>query len=503
MRVKSLLCVFFLLLMAGGVFAQVQTGSAYPKREFRAAWIQSVNGQFRGMPTEKLKQNLIGQLNSLQKAGINAIIFQVRPEADALYASRLEPWSRFLTGVQGKAPEPYWDPMQFMIDECHKRGMEFHAWINPYRTKTTLKSELAPNHVYNIHPEWFVTYGDQLYFDPALPESRRHICMVVSDIVSRYDVDAIHMDDYFYPYPIKGKDFPDDASFARFGGGFSNKGDWRRSNVNVLIKKLHETIREIKPWVKFGVSPFGIYRNESSDPLGSKTKGLQNYDDLYADVLLWAREGWIDYNIPQIYWHIGHPVADYETLVKWWARNTENRHLFIGQSVMNTVQNADPKNPSINQLPRKMALQRAYQTIGGSCQWPASAVVENAGKYRDALIAEYHKYPALPPVFDFMDNEAPAKVRKMKPVWTEDGYILFWTAPKYKEEMNRAVQYVVYRFNDKEKVNIDDPSHIVAITRDNFYKLPYEDGKTKYRYVVTALDRLHNESKSVGKKIKL
>ena len=503
MRVKSLLCVFFLLLMAGGVFAQVQTGSAYPKREFRAAWIQSVNGQFRVMPTEKLKQNLIGQLNSLQKAGINAIIFQVRPEADALYASRLEPWSRFLTGVQGKAPEPYWDPMQFMIDECHKRGMEFHAWINPYRTKTTLKSELAPNHVYNIHPEWFVTYGDQLYFDPALPESRRHICMVVSDIVSRYDVDAIHMDDYFYPYPIKGKDFPDDASFARFGGGFSNKGDWRRSNVNVLIKKLHETIREIKPWVKFGVSPFGIYRNESSDPLGSKTKGLQNYDDLYADVLLWAREGWIDYNIPQIYWHIGHPVADYETLVKWWARNTENRPLFIGQSVMNTVQNADPKNPSINQLPRKMALQRAYQTIGGSCQWPASAVVENAGKYRDALIAEYHKYPALPPVFDFIDNEAPAKVRKMKPVWTEDGYILFWTAPKYKEEMNRAVQYVVYRFNDKEKVNIDDPSHIVAITRDNFYKLPYEDGKTKYRYVVTALDRLHNESKSVGKKIKL
>lgn len=503
MRVKSLFCAFLLLMMMEGVFAQVQTGSAHPKREFRAAWIQSVNGQFRGVPTEKLKQTLISQLNSLQEAGINAIIFQVRPEADALYDSRLEPWSRFLTGVQGKAPVPYWDPMQFMIDECHKRGMEFHAWVNPYRVKTTLKSELAPGHVYNIHPEWFVTYGDQLYFDPALPESRRHICLVVSDIVSRYDVDAIHMDDYFYPYPIKGVDFPDDASLARYGGGFSNKGDWRRSNVNILIKKLHETIREIKPWVKFGVSPFGIYRNEGTDPLGSKTRGLQNYDDLYADVLLWARKGWIDYNIPQIYWQIGHPVADYETLVKWWAKHTENRPLFIGQSVMNTVQNADPQNPSINQLPRKMVLQRSYQTIGGSCQWPASAVVENAGKYRDALIAEYHKYPALPPVFDFMDNEAPGKVRKMKPVWTADGYILFWTAPKYKEEMNRAVQYVVYRFDAKEKVNIDDPSHIVAITRDNFYKLPYEDGKTKYRYVVTALDRLHNESRSTGKKIKL
>jgi uncharacterized lipoprotein YddW (UPF0748 family) len=497
------LILLLALFLATGVGAQIQQQSPYPKREFRGAWIQAVNGQFRGIPTEKLKQTLIDQLNSLQGAGINAIIFQVRPEADALYASQLEPWSRFLTGVQGQAPSPYWDPMQFMIDECHKRGMEFHAWINPYRVKTSLKSELSPNHLYNIHPEWFVTYNNQLFFDPALPESHRHICMVVADIVSRYDVDAIHMDDYFYPYPAKGMDFPDDASFARYGGGFTNRADWRRSNVNILIQKIHETIRGLKPWVKFGISPFGIYRNEKNDPLGSKTNGLQNYDDLYADVLLWARNGWVDYNIPQIYWQIGHPAADYETLVKWWAKNTENRPLFIGQSVMNTIQNADPKNPSMNQLPRKMALERAYQTIGGSCQWPASAVVENAGKYRDALVQEYHKYPALVPVFDFMDDKAPGKVRKVKKVWTEDGYMLFWTPPKAKDEMDRAVQYVVYRFDDKEKVNIDDASHIVAVTRNNFYKLPYKDGKNKYRYIVTALDRLHNESKSVSKKVKL
>ena len=497
------LILLLALFLATGVGAQIQQQSPYPKREFRGAWIQAVNGQFRGIPTEKLKQTLIDQLNSLQGAGINAIIFQVRPEADALYASQLEPWSRFLTGVQGQAPSPYCDPMQFMIDECHKRGMEFHAWINPYRVKTSLKSELAANHLYNIHPEWFVTYNNQLYFDPALPESRRHICMVVADIVSRYDVDAIHMDDYFYPYPAKGVDFPDDASFARYGGGFTNRADWRRSNVNILIQKIHETIRGLKPWVKFGISPFGIYRNEKNDPLGSKTNGLQNYDDLYADVLLWARNGWVDYNIPQIYWQIGHPAADYETLVKWWAKNTENRPLFIGQSVMNTVQNADPKNPSINQLPRKMALERADLTIGVSWQWPASAVVENSGMYRDAVVHEYHKYPALVPVFDFMDDKAPGKVRKVKKVWTEDGYMLFWTAPKAKDEMDRAVQYVVYRFDGKEKVNIDDASHIVAITRNNFYKLPYDDGKTKYRYVVTALDRLHNESKSVSKKVKL
>jgi hypothetical protein len=273
--------------------------------------------------------------------------------------------------------------------------------------------------------------------------------------------------------------------------------------VNVLIRKLHETIREIKPWVKFGVSPFGIYRNAKTDPLGSKTNGLQNYDDLYADVLLWAREGWIDYNIPQIYWEIGHPRADYETLVDWWAHHSENRPLFIGQSVVNTVEHADPKNPSINQMPRKMALQRAYQTIGGSCQWPAASVVENVGKYRDLLISEYHKYPALIPVFDFMDNKAPGKVRKVRPIWTPDGYLLFWTAPKAKTEMDKAVRYVVYRFEKGEKVNIDDATHIVAVTQNNYYKLPYDDGKTTYRYVVTALDRLHNESSAVKKNVKL
>lgn len=504
MKLKDLfLCLLLLAACPLVLQAQWIKQQRYPKREFRAAWIQAVNGQFKGMPTEKMKATLIGQLNSLQGAGINAIIFQVRPEADALYASKIEPWSRYLTGVQGRAPQPYWDPMEFMIDECHKRGMEFHAWINPYRVKTSLANQLAPQHIYNRHPEWFLTYGNQLFFDPALPQSRDYICQVVSDIVSRYDVDAIHMDDYFYPYPTKGVEFPDLASFARYGRGFDNIGDWRRSNVNLLIRKIHETIRGLKPWVKFGVSPFGIYRNQSSDPLGSRTRGLQNYDDLYADVLLWAREGWIDYNIPQIYWQIGHPVADYAELVDWWAKHSEGRPLFIGQSVTNTVQNADPKNPNMNQLPAKMALQRSYQTIGGSCQWYAGAVVENVGRYREALVAEYHKYPALPPVFDFMDDKAPGKVRKMKPVWTEDGYILFWTAPKYKDEMDRPVRYVVYRFADKEDVDIDDPSHIVAITRQPWYKLPYEDGKTKYRYVVTALDRLHNESKSVKKKIKL
>lgn len=500
---KNILFLLLAVWCVASSHAQTIDSKMHPKREWRGAWMHTVSGHYKGMPTEEMKQKLVEQLNSLQEAGINAVVFQVRPEADALYESKLEPWSRFLTGEQGKAPSPYWDPMAFMIEECHKRGMEFHAWINPYRVKTNIKNELAPDHLYNIHPEWFVEYGNQLYFDPSLPESRKHICMVVADIVSRYDVDAIHMDDYFYPYPVKDQDFPDDAGFARYGAGFDNKGDWRRNNVNVLIKQIHETIRGVKPWVKFGVSPFGIYRNESSDPLGSKTNGLENYDDLYADVLLWAREGWIDYNIPQLYWQIGHPVADYKTLVEWWAKNTENRPLFIGQSITNTVKYADPENPNTHQLDIKMRLQRSYQTIGGSCQWPAVSLFENPGKYRDMLIKYYHKYPALPPVFDFIDNKAPAKVRKVKATWTEDGYILTWKAPKYREEMQRAVQYVVYRFDANEDVDIDNASCIVAITRDNFYKLPYDEGKKKYKYVVTALDRLHNESKSVAKKVKL
>jgi uncharacterized lipoprotein YddW (UPF0748 family) len=501
MKLRYLLCALCGVMLMGSAL-QAQNVNA-PKREFRAAWIQAVNGQFKGVPTAVIQQRLIAQLNSLQAAHFNAIIFQVRPEADALYQSSIEPWSRFLSGVQGQAPNPYWDPMQFMIDECHKRGMEFHAWINPYRVKTSLGNQLAASNVANVHPDWFIAYGDQLFFDPALPESRNFIISVVKDIVSRYDVDGIHMDDYFYPYPKAGVPFNDDASFARYGGGFKDRGDWRRSNVDVLIRKIHETVRALKPWVKFGVSPFGIYRNQHSDPLGSETNGLQNYDDLYADVLMWARKEWIDYNIPQIYWQIGHPAADYETLVRWWAKNSQNRPLFIGQSVSNTVSNRDPQNPNINQMYRKMLLERSFQSIEGSCQWPASDVTDNKGGYRDSLVNNYFKYPALVPVFDFMDNVAPKKVRKLKPLWTEDGYILFWTAPKANDEMNVAKEYVVYRFAKGEDRDTSDPSHIVTITPNTFYKLPYEDGKTTYYYVVTATDRLHNESAVAKKKVKL
>ena len=476
---------------------------AQQKREFRGAWIQCVNGQFQGMSTDAMQKTLTYQLDELKKDGANAIIFQVRPECDALYASPYEPWSRFLTGVQGQAPQPYWDPLKWMVNECHKRGMELHAWINPYRAKTKGTNALASTHVAVKYPERVFSYDGQYIMNPGLDENREYICKIVGDIVRRYDVDGLHMDDYFYPYPAAGEIIPDEALYRSRSNGIGNIGDWRRYNVNLFVKQLHDTIAAIKPWVKFGVSPFGIYRNKTSDPNGSDTRGLQNYDDLYADVLLWVNNGWIDYCVPQIYWQIGHPTADYKTLIEWWSRNASARPLYIGEDVERTVKYSDVQRPSSHQMPAKMALHSQMPNVDGTVLWYAKAAVDNIGNYGTMLRNTYWRYPALQPLMPFIDHKAPKKVRKLKPVWTADGYMLFWTAPKGRGWQNEAEQYVVYRFVKGEKLNTDDPSKIVAITSDTFLRLPYENGRVVYTYVVTALDRLHNESKPVKKKLKL
>lgn len=499
---SGLLCLLFGILSPTFLMAQ---SPSPPKREFRGAWIQCVNGQFLGLPREQMQATLSRQLDRLKACGINAIIFQVRAEADALYASPYEPWSRYLTGQQGRPPYPYWDPLEWMVGQCHERGMELHAWINPYRAKTKGTTELAGTHPYLKHPTRFFAYDGQLIFDPGLEENRRYICRIASDIVRRYDVDGLHMDDYFYPYPAAGQAIPDEATFRACPGGFTDRADWRRNNVNLLVQALHDSIRAVKPWVKFGISPFGIYHNArpGSNIPGSATRGLQDYDDLYADVLHWVDMGWVDYVIPQIYWEIGHSAADYETLVEWWARYAGARPLFIGQDVLRTVKAADPANPASHQMARKMQIQRTQPTVGGSCQWYAAAVVDNPGNYATVLERDYHRYPALQPLMPFIDDDAPRKVSRLKDVWTSDGYLLFWTPPKAKHPMDEARLYVVYRFAKGEKVDTSDPSHIVAVTPRTYYALPYRDGRTKYTYVVTALDRLQNESKAVKKKVKL
>lgn len=478
-----------------------------PKQEFRGSWIHTVQqSEYAQMTPEVMRRSFIGKLNTLKACGINAIIFQVRPEADAWYPSKLEPWSRFLTGKQGKAPEPLWDPMKFMIEECHNRNMEFHAWLNPYRVKASDDFKLAPEHVYYQHPEWFLKYGKQTFFDPGLPACRTFITQVVRDIVTRYDVDAIHMDDYFYPYPIKGEEFPDDSSFKKYGipKGYTaeTKGDWRRENVNLLIKNIKNAISQTKPWVRFGISPFGIYRNKASTPdgFGSDTKGLQNYDALYADVIKWLREDWIDYNMPQIYWNIGFKIADYEVLSAWWNTNAFNAHLYVGQNVVQTMKG--------EQLDVKIKSTRAHEHISGSCFWPANELLKNNSGITDSLATNYHRYPALIPPYTNMNRTVPQPVARIKEGNVDGQPALLWDAPAAQNDKGeQAHYYVVYRVAKGQTLNLNDPRLIQAITRQTSYILPHKkkDGATrKYAYYVTAVNRYNTESEpSRSIKVKL
>ena len=494
-----------LLICAMLICSVIYGANTSSKREFRGAWIQCVNGQFIGMGTSRMQKKLTKQLDELKECGVNAIIFQVRPECDALYKSELEPWSRFLTGKQGQAPIPFWDPLEWMVEQCHKRRMEIHAWINPYRAKTKNTTELSSSHVAIKHPKNVFAYDGQLILNPGIPENRDYICDVVKDIVTRYDVDGLHIDDYFYPYPTKGLPIPDDKEFRENNNGINDKGDWRRYNVNLFIQQLYETVHKTKPWVKFGVSPFGIYRNEKSAPgIGSKTNGLQNYDDLYADVLMWINNGWVDYCVPQLYWPIGHKAADYETLIKWWNKYAGKRHLYIGEDVERTVKNADLQNKRINQMPAKQKLHLEMENVNGTVLWYAKAVVDNVGNYGTMLKKVYWKAPALMPTMPYIDDKGPKKVKKMKLLTMDDDLVLFWKAPKDKNWKNKAEKFVVYRFDKGEKVNIDDPSKIVSISTDAFYVIPKDVIKEQKNscYVVTALDRLSNESKPKTKKIR-
>lgn len=480
------------------------TFAASPKREFRGAWIQAVNHQFEGIPTAELKAELSRQLDTLASCGINAILFQVRVEADALYKSDIEPWSAYLTGVQGQAPDEDWDPLQFMIDECHARCMELHAWINPFRAKTKPTTVFAETHQMTLHPERIIKFGDLALFNPALKENRDYICNVAADIITRYDIDGFHIDDYFYPYPDGNLKFADDASFKNDPRGFKNKDDWRRDNVNLFIEQLYNTVKEIKPWVKFGISPFGIYRNKSADyPEGSETTGFENYSGLYADVLYWIENGWMDYCIPQTYWNTGYKAADYAILAKWWSDNAGGCPMYLGQDVERTITGVDPSHPESNQQRHKLNLERILGGLDGNCFWPAKSVVDNPSDYRTVLANEYHNTPALQPVADFYPKNVPGKVRKLMPVETSDGPVLFWTAPKARKELDKAIQYVVYRFEKGQDINLDDPKNIVAITRRSFINLPYRDGTTQYIYVVTALNRMQRESAPAKCKVNL
>ncbi|MBR1668029.1 MAG: family 10 glycosylhydrolase [Bacteroidaceae bacterium] len=496
---KRITSLFLFIL----TFSMAAFAISNPKREFRGAWIQCVNGQYLGKTPAQIRQMLSDQLDTLQQCGINAILFQVRAEGDALYNSSFEPWSRFLTGTQGKAPSDGWDPLAWMVAECHKREMECHAWINPYRAKTKTTKDLSPTHAAVRYPERIFEYDGLYIFNPALAENRLYTCMIVEEILNHYDVDGIHMDDYFYPYPVAGVPMPDQRYFEADPRGFTDIADWRRDNVNMLIRDLHYLVRSVKPWVKFGISPFGIYRNSpdgTNSKAGSATSGTQNYDDLYADIVYWVKQGWVDYNIPQIYWNLGTKAADYEVLVHWWNDYCGGRPLFIGQDVERTVQGVDPSNPNSHQMLVKYDLQRSLPNIKGSCQWYAAAVVNNPGNYRTALQKMYHSAPALQPLMPYIDSKAPGKPQNVHAKnYAMTGTVISWEAPRAKKEMDAARQYVIYQFDKGEKIRLDNPEKILAITSGYTYTVP--SAKRGTTFVITALDRLQNESKPVKVKM--
>ena len=332
---------------------------------------------------------------------------QIRPAADAFYPSEYEPWSEYLTGKQGQAPTPFYDPLAFMIEETHKRGMEFHAWINPYRAVfNVLKSSVAANHVTNQHPEWFLTYGTIKYFNPGLPEVRKFVTNVVTDILKRYDIDGLHMDDYFYPYRITGKEFPDDHEFKLYGNGMT-KDAWRRSNCDSIIKNIYDALCLTNIRVKFGISPFGVWRNRSQDSLGSNTRaGTTNYDDLYADILLWLRNGWIDYVVPQLYWECNHKLCDFNELADWWSKHTYGRHLYVGHGIYRAGSNNAWRDK--DELPNQIKMLRNYSTIQGSVFFSSKDLQHNPNGWGDSLHNNYYAYPAIVPPMSWIDSIPPA-----------------------------------------------------------------------------------------------
>ncbi len=305
-------------------------------KEFRAVWVATVFNidwpSKPGLSADDQKQEIIDMLNNIQKWNMNAIIIQVKPSSDAFYKSKLSPWSKYLTGKQGV--DPGYDPLASIIKEAHKRNIEVHAWFNPFRLSagSSSWSSLSSDNIAYKHPDWVVRYAEQLYLNPGVPEVSDYVVESIMEVVKNYNIDGIHLDDYFYPYKVGNQEYPDSKEYARYGIEFSSKADWRRNNIDKFVEKLHDNIKSENKDIDFGISPFGVWRNESTDARGSKTKALQNYDDLYADILGWMENGWIDYVAPQLYWQRGHPLADYTTLVNWWdnvAKETKTK-LYIG-----------------------------------------------------------------------------------------------------------------------------------------------------------------------------
>jgi uncharacterized lipoprotein YddW (UPF0748 family) len=475
-----------------------------PKREMRAVWVATVANidwpSQRNLSPKAQREEMRTMLDEFARNNINTIVMQIRPTADAFFPSLLEPWSQWLTGKQGNKPSPFYDPLQFIITEAHKRCIDVHAWLNPYRvTNTDNIEQLSKDHLYFKNKDLFLKYGGKTYFNPGLDETREYLNRVVTEIVERYDIDAIHFDDYFYPYRVNNEEFPDEATFKKYPRGFASnqKDDWRRNNVNMVISELQKTIKTIKPWVEFGISPFGVWRNNTVDPTGSATRaGVQNYDDLYADILKWLREGSIDYVAPQLYWEIGKKVADYEILVKWWSENSYGKNLYTG--LYNSQLNMPEANIAWrtgNELVRQLNMNKKFPQIDGAIFYSANAFLKNKQGLNDSLKNNFYKYPALCPINRNIVGEPSAQPQNLRII--KDGEAAFLVWDEIKEEGGCEIAYyVVYAFPGKSVGDMNNPENILMKTTESCIDLREIDQKFKgnYTFVVTAVNKFKHES---------
>ena len=371
-------------------------------REFRGIWIATVmNIDWPASANDayhKQQEDFIKLLDYYRSLNFNAVIVQIRTSGDAFYKSKYSPWSRYLTGKEGQKPNTSEDPLSWMVLEAHRRGMEFHAWLNPYRATVDLKTRsLSPQHDFFKHPKWMIKYDGRYYYNPGLPEVRAHLVNVIREVVQNYDIDAIHFDDYFYPFKHKVV-FNDTASFKKYGKPGQQLDDWRRDNVSRLISEVNRTIKQDKPWVQFGISPFGVWRNIANDPNGSNTRaGQTNFDNLYADVLTWMKNGWIDYLIPQLYWSIDYNKASYRELVGWWARNSYNTKIYIGNGPYKIRNDKDDAWNNPMEIPNQLSLSRITPNIFGNAYFSAKSMYTGNTDVAGLLRNMHYCYPALTP----------------------------------------------------------------------------------------------------------
>ena len=473
-----------------------------PKYEFRAVWVATFHNidwpSAKGLPVEQQQTEFQQLLDDQLQNRMNAVVVQVRPCGDAFYPSENEPWSEYLSGKQGQAPEPFYDPLSFMVDEAHGRNMEFHAWINPFRAVSHYKfSDIIDEHITVEKPEWFFQYGNSTYFDPGIPEVRTYVAGIVSDIARRYDIDGIHFDDYFYPYPVQGKPIDDLETFKTFQGDFSDLHAWRRDNIDQFVKEISDSLQLINPRIKLGISPSAVWRNKSQDPKGSRTGStLATYDILHADVRKWVSKGWLDYVAPQCYFAVDYSEAPYENLLDWWSDNSFGKHVYIGQAMYKAKAGKYESWRDPEQIPNQLQLNRKYDKVKGSIFFSASSFDENPVGIQEKLQFDIFQRPALVPPMSWKDSIPPKAPRYIFATYNPTEVKLEWQAPRKAADGESATYYVIYRFIEGEEIDTENPLYIQSIQRDTYFEDKDLYPGTQYTYLISAVDRQHNESES-------